>query len=167
MQNETKKNKIKRIALLGVMLALILALQMVSLPNFITGIIVNAIFIFIVLYSDVFSGICLCFISPIGGIISGHVPVLMYPVLPIIATGNILYVIFFNMVSHRKKWIRFLLPSLIKAIVIGVGGWLIVKYYVSEITTNWIITSVLFLQFFTAILGVWAGERLFKAIKKD
>ena len=51
MDTEEKRLKIKHLALNGVMLAIILALQMINMPNIITGIIVNAVFIFVTIYA--------------------------------------------------------------------------------------------------------------------
>ena len=159
MKNEDKKLKIRIMALNGVMLALILAFQMINLPNIITGIFVNAIFIFMTLYAGIGSSIILCIISPFIALITGHVLAPMYPVLPIIASGNIVFVVLYNKFKKNKFWIRGILPALAKAITIGGVGWLIIHYFIPEMA-NWLVLPVLGVQFFTAVPGVWLGEKL-------
>ncbi len=164
MDNEDKKLKIRNLALNGVMLALILAFQMINLPNIITGVFVNAIFIFMTLYIGIWSAIVLCIISPVVALITGHVLAPMYPVLPIIALGNIVFIALYSKFKENKFWLRGIIPALVKAIIIGGAGWLIIHYFVPELTT-WLVLPVLGIQFFTAVPGVWLGEKLKQKVK--
>lgn len=164
MKNEDKILKIRIMALNGVMLALILAFQMINLPNIITGIFVNAIFIFMTLYAGIGSSIILCIISPFIALITGHVLAPMYPVLPIIALGNIVFIVLYSKFKENKFWLRGIMPALAKAIVISGAGWLIIHCFAPELTT-WLALPVLGVQFFTAVPGVWLGEKLKQKVK--
>lgn len=165
MDTEEKRLKIKHLALNGVMLAIILALQMINMPNIITGIIVNAVFIFVTIYAGINYSFILCILSPLVGIVTGHVIAPMYPVLPVIALGNIALVVLYNKFKSKKIWLRCVMPSLIKAIIIGGIGWLVINYFVPENLAYWVVLPVLGVQFFTAIPGVWLGEKLREKIK--
>ena len=165
MDKIENKNKIKSIALNGIMLALTVALQAVNLPNILTGVIVNSIFVFILFYVGIKSSIILCLLSPLFGFLTGHVPVFMYPVLPMIALGNTLLVVTLQKLEKKSKWLQLLLPALIKALVIGLGGLLMISIFIPDKIQNFIFLTVLGIQFFTAVPGIWLGIKLSKSIK--
>ncbi len=165
MDKIENKNKIKSIALNGIMLALTVALQAVNLPNILTGVIVNSIFVFILFYVGIKSSISLCLLSPLFGFLTGHVPVFMYPVLPMIALGNTLLIVTLQKLEKKSKWLQLLLPALIKALVIGLGGLLMISIFIPDKIQDFILLTVLGIQFFTAVPGIWLGIKLSKSIK--
>lgn len=165
MDKIENKNKIKSIALNGIMLALTVALQAVNLPNILTGVIVNSIFVFILFYVGIKSSISLCLLSPLFGFLTGHVPVFMYPVLPMIALGNTLLIVTLQKLEKKSKWLQLLLPALIKALVIGLGGLLMISIFIPDKIQDLILLTVLGIQFFTAVPGIWLGIKLSKSIK--
>ncbi len=154
------RNKTRNIALNGIMLAVIIALQAINLPNLLTGIIVNAILVFVYLYVGIKSAIILCLLSPFCGFITGHVPVVMYPVLPMIAIGNSLLIISLNILKNKSIWLKILIPSLIKAFIIGFGGLLLINSFIPNKINDFLKFSVLGIQFFTAIAGIYLGIKL-------
>lgn len=166
MNRVENSRKIRTTAFNGIMLALIFALQSVNLPNILTGIVVNALLVFVSLYSGTASGIALCAMSPVGGIISGHMPPVMYPVLPVIAIGNMLLVICLKKTANINRWLRYFFSALVKAVFIGFIGWLTIVYCIPEKLETWVVLPVLGIQFITAITGCWLGEKLFQKIKK-
>ena len=154
--------KIRNIALNGIMLAVIIALQAINLPNLLTGIIVNAILVFVYLEVGIKSAIILCILSPFCGFITGHVPVIMYPVLPMIALGNSLMLISLSKLENKSIWLKLFIPSLIKAFIIGIGGFLLIYYFIPDKIGNYLMFSVLGIQFFTAISGIALGLKISK-----
>lgn len=163
--DNSNKTKIRNIALNGIMLALIVALQATNLPNLLTGIIVNGIIVFILLYIGLKSALVIGLISPLFGFFTGHVPVFMYPVLPMIALGNDLLVIVLHRLANSSNWLKIFLPAFIKALVIGLGGWLLVSYFIPDKLQNFIVIGVLGVHFFTAVPGIGLGIMLSKRIK--
>lgn len=166
MDKKNNKQIIRNLALQGIMLAVILSLQVTNLPNIVTGVFVNSIFIFTALYIGTRGAVVLCILSPLGGILSGHVPAFMYPTLPVIAIGNVLLVGLFSMLVNQNLWLRLILPAFIKALFIGLGGLVIMEFFVPEKLANWLVFTVLGIQFFTAIPGIWLGIKLFKKLNK-
>lgn len=166
MDKKNNKQTIRNIALQGIMLAAILALQLINLPNIITGVIVNSIFIFTALYIGTRGAVVLCLLSPLGGILSGHVPAFMYPTLPIIAIGNLLLVSLFSVLRNKKLWLKLFLPAFFKAVFIGLGGLVVMQLLVTDKVGNWLVFPVLGIQFFTAIPGIWLGITLFENLRK-
>ncbi len=154
------KNKIRAIAITGIMLAITVALQAINLPNIITGVIVNSFFVFVFYYVGLKSAITLSFLSPLFGFLTGHVPVLMYPVLPMIALGNILMVVALSKLQNKSVWLKLLLPSSLKALVIGIGGKYMISIFIPDKIQSFLLFSVLGVQFFTALPGIWFGMKL-------
>ncbi len=162
--NNTNKTNIRNLSLTGIMLAVILALQAINLPNIVTGIIVNSILIFVFLYIGLKQAIVLGVLTPFGGLITGHVIPVMFPIMPLIALGNYLMIILFNRLSNQNIGIKLFIPALIKAIVIGLGGMIAIRIFMPKNIPNFILISVLGIQFFTALPGIWLGIKLSKKI---
>ena len=165
MDKNQNKNRIRNITLNGIMLAVIVALQVVNLPNLLTGVIVNSILVFVSIYIGLKSAFVLCLLSPFCGFITGHVPILMYPVLPMIALGNLLLVIVLSKLAKRSLILRLLIPACIKALVIGVGGMLLINIFIPDKLSDYLLFTVLGIQFFTAVPGVFLGIKLAEKFK--
>ncbi|MBR4570653.1 MAG: hypothetical protein IKO19_08350 [Candidatus Riflebacteria bacterium] len=165
MDKNQNKNRIRNITLNGIMLAVIVALQVVNLPNLLTGVIVNSILVFVSIYIGLKSAFVLCLLSPFCGFITGHVPILMYPVLPMIALGNLLLVIVLSKLAKRSLILRLLIPACIKALVIGVGGMLLINIFIPDKLSDFLLFTVLGIQFFTAVPGVFLGIKLAEKFK--
>ena len=165
MTNTQDKKRIRSITLNGIMLAVIIALQAVNLTNLLTGVSVNSILVFVSIYIGLKSAFVLCLLSPFCGFITGHVPILMYPVLPMIAIGNLLLVIVLFKLAKRSLILRLLIPACIKALVIGVGGMLLINIFIPDKLSDFLLFTVLGIQFFTAVPGVFLGIKLAEKFK--
>ena len=148
------------------MLAVIMALQAINLPNLVTGVIVNAILVFVYIFSGIKSAVFICLLSPFCGFITGHVPVLMYPVVPMIVLGNCTLILLLSKLEKKSMFIKLFVPALIKAAIIGVGGFMLVNIFLADKTGNFLLFSVLGIQFFTAVPGVLLGLKLAEKFKK-
>lgn len=165
MDKNQNKNRIRNITLNGIMLAVIVALQAVNLPNLLTGVIVNSILVFVSIHIGLKSAFVLCLLSPFCGFITGHVPILMYPVLPMIALGNLLLVIVLSKLAKSSMILRLLIPACIKALVIGVGGMLLINIFIPDKLSDFLLFTVLGIQFFTAVPGIFLGIKLAEKFK--
>lgn len=154
------RSRLQNISLTGLSLALILALQIVGLPNLLTGIAVNAIFVFMVGYSGSRPALFIGLLSPVGGFFSGHLPAIMYPIIPVIMAGNLLFIAAY---AGLKKyfWLpRLLLPALVKALFIFALGMALINWLEIAGQVKWLIVPVLGIQFITALIGIFLGEKL-------
>ncbi|HNS09665.1 MAG TPA: hypothetical protein PKN29_08185 [Candidatus Ozemobacteraceae bacterium] len=162
--NVASRQKLAVAARTGVFLAVLLAVQLIGLPNPVTGTIVNAIFIFVLLYSGLRHALILAFLSPFGGIVSGHLPAPMYPILPVIVCGNFALIGLYFIFSKHSMPLRLVFPALVKGVIIGVAGYVIVQILDIVATAKWLLMPVLGFQFFTAVAGLFVGERLFQSL---
>ncbi|MBQ2593962.1 MAG: hypothetical protein II567_11875 [Candidatus Riflebacteria bacterium] len=165
MDKNQNKNRIRNITLNGIMLAVIMALQAANLPNLVTGVIVNSILVFVSSFSGMKSAVLLCLLSPFCGFLTGHVPVLMYPVLPMIVLGNIILVLLLFKLREKSMVTRLLIPALTKAVIIGAGGFALVNIFLPDEIANFLLFSVLGIQFFTAVPGVFLGLKLAENVR--
>lgn len=162
--NVASRQKLAVAARTGIFLAVLLAVQLVGLPNPVTGTIVNAIFIFVLLYNGLRHAVILAFLSPLGGIISGHLPVPMYPVLPVIVCGNLALIGLYFILAKQSMPLRLVFPALAKGVIIGGAGYAIVLILDIMATARWLLMPVLGVQFFTAVAGLFVGEKLFQSL---
>lgn len=152
------------VARTGLFLAVLLAVQMLGLPNFVTGTIVNAIFIVTLLLTGLRHALFLALLSPIAGIFFGHLPAPMYPVLPVIICGNFVCIGTYQFFSTSGNPIRFVLPAALKGLMIGVIGYLIIQKFGVADQVRWFLLPVLGMQFITAFAGLLAGEKFYQAM---
>ena len=165
MDKIQNKTRIRNITLNGIMLAVIVAMQAVNLPNIITGVIVNCILVFVSIFIGLRSSVILCMLSPFCGIITGHVPLIMYPVLPMIVLGNLLLVFVLSKLASKPLVLRMLIPACIKALIIGIGGLLLIHVFIPDKLVDYLLFSVLGIQFFTAVPGIFLGIKLGERFK--
>ncbi len=163
-KTESKKLNIKTLAMTGLSLSLLLAIQIVGLPNLLTGIAVNAIFIFVLLYLDFRSALFLCILSPVGGLLSGHLPVIMYPLVPVIVVGNLLYIYLYDCFCARSWFVGIFIAAVAKSIFIGLLGYSLLYWLEILDKVRWLVLPVLGIQFITAFLGALLGERLNRSL---
>lgn len=162
MKNAAKRNNLVEVAQAGVFLAVLMAVQLVGMPNPVTGTLVNSILIFTSLRLGLRYALMLATLSPIGGMIAGHLPAPLYPVAPVIVCGNYLLVFLYRLLLRNHMIVRLFFPALVKGMLIGLAGVVIVKVLNLGSTVNWLLAPVLGLQFFTALAGILMGEKFFE-----
>jgi hypothetical protein len=165
--NENKRKGIRLLAVTGLSLALLLAMQMLGLPNLVTGVAVNGIFIFVLFYAGLKAAIFLCVLSPIGGLVTGHLPPIMYPLVPVIVVGNLFFVVFFFRFLRFSRFFRTLLAATAKSLFIFFAGSGVLSLLNLTDKVKWLIVPILGIQFFTAFAGAMLGEKLYEAIEAD
>lgn len=158
------RERIEKLALTGLSLAVIMAVQLIGLPNLLTGIAVNAVFVFVCLKAGIRFSVFLCFLSPFGGIMSGHLPAPMYLLIPVIILGNLILVLLFNRFAENRLWVKAFFPALAKGLFIGIVGFALIKWLEIAEQVKWLVVPVLGIQFVTALVGIILGERIFVAL---
>jgi len=166
-QNEgTGRRQLILVSQAGIFLAVLLALQLVGLPNPVTGTLVNALLLFVLLRLGARYAMMLGILSPIGGIVSGHLPAPLYPVLPVIMTGNLLMLAGYYMVQRLPAPVRYSLPAIAKALVIWGAGSMIVNFLKLSDQVQWLFMPIATMQFFTAAIGMFVGEKFYNAVSQ-
>lgn len=151
----------------GIMLAVLLAIQIMGMPVALTGVLVNSIFIYTMLETGIRYSMILAVLSPAGGMIAGHLPPVMYPLMPVIMLGNVSFIALYRLLENRNISVRLLVPALFKALLIGIVGMYIVKILELGDRVTWLVAPVLGLQFFTAIGGILLAEKLFQSVYRQ
>ncbi|PKL48140.1 MAG: hypothetical protein CVV42_10805 [Candidatus Riflebacteria bacterium HGW-Riflebacteria-2] len=164
-QNEGKgRSQLVLVSQAGIFLAVLLAVQLIGLPNPVTGTLVNALLLFVLLRLGTRYALMLGILSPIGGIVSGHLPAPLYPVLPVIMTGNLLMLAGYFMTLRLPAPVRYSVPAVAKALVIWGAGSMIVSFLKLGDQVQWLFMPVATIQFFTAAVGMFLGEKFYNAV---
>ncbi len=149
---------ISSVAITGVLLACILAVQALRLPTPIAGIMVNGILIFSILQIGTSHGAVLAVLSPIGAFLTGTLAAPLYPLIPVILLGNLFYVFLYGGVLKKSRIVRLLMPALVKGLFMAGAGFTLVKYLAIGEKVKWLLIPVLGLQTVTAVLGTLVAE---------
>jgi len=143
---------IKWITHTAILLAILIVFQMLGLPQYITGPIVNFILLWAVMSNGILSGVLIGLISPLIAFSRGILPAPLGPMIPFIILGNIVLVIVFGL--FRKKNSNLLFTTL--GIVIGS----ILKYLILVNAVKFIVSVPIliaqamgFPQLLTALIG--------------
>lgn len=153
-------------ALTAIFLSIVIALQMTGFPKLITGVIVNSIYILLYCAADIKSVIMLAVLTPAVSFFTGHLPAFMVPVAPFIALGNISMVLCYHFLKDKKKAVRIIAPSFLKALIIGISGAFLAGRIADDTASKMAFHIVIFIQFFTAAPGIFLGEYLNYRISK-
>lgn len=91
------------ISQLGLLIALAIIVQIIGLPQPITGPVINAL-LFLTTWRMGFSaGILLGCITPLVAVVRGQLPVLLAPFIPFIAMANAIMIIAFYVINYKLK----------------------------------------------------------------
>lgn len=122
-------SKTKRIAILGVLLAVMLVFQtMKGISPYITGPVVNLVLITVTYYFSFSSGLLFSIIAPITSFFITPSPILkaMPLIVVFIGLGNIVLCFFVNLLKKRNLALSLFVASTVKAIFMGVSISLII-----------------------------------------
>ncbi|MBN2012213.1 ECF transporter S component [candidate division KSB1 bacterium] len=96
------KNKTILISRLAMLIALTLVIQMVGLPQPITGPLINAMLLITVSLLGWISGTILGLMTPVVALLRGQLPAPLAPMVPFIAIGNIVLVSAYYLISRKR-----------------------------------------------------------------
>ena len=142
----------------GMLLAALLTFQTLHIPKLITGVVVNAVFIIAFLIGGLRVASVLALMSPVGAIVTGHLPAPLMPFVPLIAVGNILFVRLYARYYKRHMIMRYMCPVLSKAFIMLVGGLFMMSYLPIDGANMPILWIVLGIQVVTGIGGIFVAE---------
>lgn len=90
----------------AVLFALTLVVQMLGLPQMVTGPLVNAMLLLATIFVGVGSGVCIGLFTPWVALVRGILPPPLAPLVPFIMLGNGAFVVIFGL-FRRKKTLAF------------------------------------------------------------
>jgi len=110
----------------AILLAILIVIQMVGLPQPFTGPIVNFILFFTISVVDLGSAVVIGAISPWIAFSRGILPPPLGPMIPFIIMGNVAMVFIYKLVSHPK----FIPANLFFRSILGVLAGALIKYLI-------------------------------------
>lgn len=96
----------KRIVFLtrtAVLLALTLAIQMIGMPQYATGPLVNTMLYIAATFVGIWGGVAIGIVTPVVAFMRGILPAPLSPMIPYIAAGNAVLVIVFGLLERRGR----------------------------------------------------------------
>ncbi len=148
--------------------ALIAVIQAAGLPRFLTGSGVNAVYVFLCLHSGPAPALLLCFASPLCALLTGHLPPLLAPLVPVIMLGNATLVWGIHLCRNRFRGYlaTLLLPSTAKSIAITGGSLLYLRTAGIGGKLEAMLGSIAAVQFFSAAAGTFIGLELHRRLEE-
>ena len=152
-----ESNKIIFITRTGILLAAALVVQMIGLPQPITGPLINAMLYLSALLVGSWSGIIIGICTPIIAFMRGILPAILGPMIPFIALSNGVLVLIFGFSIRKNKILGIILASLAKYAILAIA----VKFIVDVPDA---IAQIMSLpQLFTALAGGAIALLVYKA----
>jgi len=115
----------------GVLLALTLVIQMLALPQFFTGPLVNAFLLLAAVTAGASSGVVIGLLTPWIAFMRGILPAPLGPLIPFIMVGNAALVIIFSLIRRRRD------SLVLSGIAVAVGA--VVKYLILSRAVVWVV----------------------------
>ncbi|MGI6684536.1 MAG: ECF transporter S component [Bacillota bacterium] len=107
-KRKSKRNAVHFITRTAVLLAIVLAVQSLRLPSYITGPVVNAVLILATIFSSVISAVIIGCITPVVALFTGIIPPAALPLVPVIAAANITLAIVFYLIDKFNRYCAWL-----------------------------------------------------------
>ncbi len=96
-------------------------MQMLRMPQYITGPVVNMMLIMAALIVSQWSGIFIGAVTPYIAFIAGILPAPLAPIIPFIMAGNAAYVLLFSLLKHINQYLGILVASLVKFAILALA----------------------------------------------
>lgn len=103
IQNTVQK-KTLFISRLSLLIALTLIIQLIGLPQPITGPLVNTMLFITTTLLGMLSGIILGFLTPLVAVLRGELPPILAPMIPFIIAGNVLLVATYALIKNKLSF---------------------------------------------------------------
>ncbi len=143
----TSRSATRWITRTALLLALTLAIQMLGLPQWVTGPAVNALLLISGLIISPASGVVIGLFTPIIAVWRGIVPPVLAPMVPFISAGNAVFVLLFMALRGRQQYLGLVLAAAAKFIILAAA----VRYIVS--LPQAVAYMMQFPQLVTALVG--------------
>lgn len=151
---------IRSIALSGVGLALAIALQALQIPTPLNGVLVNALFVVLSRLTGLGPVMAVGFLTPIGALLTGHLPPLLFPLVPFIAVGNAIYIFSYIRLAMAGSLWRWAAGPVFKSAIIAGGGFALIQTLEITPALRAGLLAIVGIQLATAVGGIVLGEIL-------
>jgi hypothetical protein len=119
----TKANGTRRSILFttrtAILIALTLVIQMMGMPQYATGPLVNTMLYVATVFVGILGGVAIGLITPVIAFWRGILPPPLGPMIPFIALGNAVLVITYGLIEKRNKYVAVIAASVIKYLVLS------------------------------------------------
>ncbi len=159
-----KKTGLQFITRTAVLLAIVLVVQSLRLPNYFTGPVVNAVLIISVLFVGSGSGIIIGCITPLVAVLMGIIPPAAVPLVPIIMFANIILVIFFYLFNKLNKYLAWIVAAAAKFAVFYFCINFLLQIFDIKLPAA-LLVAFQIPQFYTALLGGFIAIVIAKYLK--
>ena len=154
----------KKLTQLAVLLAFTAVIQMIGLPQPVTGPLINAILIVSTLLIGVTSACTIGVLTPLTALIRGHLPPVLAAMVPFIALANTTYVLLFfffirgypkaeNLLLRPRPVLGILVASTAKFLILTLTVQQILPMVVGQAVPEKVMTLMMFPQLLTALAG--------------
>jgi len=160
---------------LAILLAFTLMVQMLGIPQPVTGPLINLVLILTVLLLDIKAAVLVGILTPLIALWRGQLPSILAPMVPFIMAGNAMLVILFGLGKKISKNSRFRLlfnlsgvaiSSFIKFIIIYSSARLIIPLLFGIQFSEKILMMMALPQFITAIVGGIAALGIYNFLSR-
>jgi hypothetical protein len=103
----------------AILMALTLVIQMMGMPQYATGPLVNTMLYVASVFVGIWGGVAIGLITPVIAFWRGILPPPLGPMIPFIALGNAVLVIVYGLVVKRNKYVAIVAASVIKYLVLA------------------------------------------------
>jgi hypothetical protein len=103
----------------AILMALTLAIQMMGMPQYVTGPLVNTMLYVAAVFVGIWGGVAIGLITPVVAFWRGILPPPLGPMIPFIALGNVILVIVYGLLEKRNKYVAVVAASIIKYLVLA------------------------------------------------
>jgi hypothetical protein len=103
----------------AILMALTLVIQMMGMPQYATGPLVNTMLYIASVFVGIFGGVAIGLVTPVIAFWRGILPPPLGPMIPFIALGNAVLVIVYGLIGKRNKYVAVVLASVIKYLVMA------------------------------------------------
>lgn len=156
--------KSKNLTRMAALLALTAIIQMIGLPQPITGPLINAILILSVLLIGPKHATAIGILTPVAALIRGHLPPVLAAMIPFIAFANAVYILlFYALIRNQPKEVctlRYIRPiagitlaSLVKYVILMLTVQKLLPLIVGQDIPEKLMVMMMFPQLVTALVG--------------
>jgi hypothetical protein len=105
----------------AILMALTLVIQMMGMPQYATGPLVNTMLYIAAVFVGIWGGVAIGLVTPVIAFWRGILPAPLGPMIPFIALGNAVLVIVYGLLEKRNKYVAVIIASVVKYLVLSGG----------------------------------------------
>ncbi|HXL03556.1 MAG TPA: ECF transporter S component [Bacillota bacterium] len=103
----------------AILMALTLVIQMLGMPQYVTGPLVNTMLYVAAVFVGIWGGVAIGLVTPLIAFWRGILPPPLGPMIPFIALGNAVLVIVYGLVKRHNRYVAIVAASVIKYFVLA------------------------------------------------